>query len=175
MSKKNIGATLSIKDNNFTVGIRNAITGVKNLKNHTTNATGRLKKMQSQSKLTGEGLASLAKKAAGVVAAYAGFNQVKAFMSDCVVGVLELERANERLDTLMKNVKGTTQAQVDDIIKYGDALELVTTVEGDATVAGASQLATFQLQSSTIKALLPSLQNLAVGTYGVIIPLQSIV
>ncbi len=167
MSKKNIGATLSIKDNNFTAGIRNAITGVKNLKNHTTNATGGLKKMQSQSKLTGEELASLAKKAAGVVAAYAGFNQVKAFMSDCVVGVLELERANERLGTLMKNVKGTTQAQVDDIIKYGDALELVTTVEGDATVAGASQLATFQLQSSTIKALLPSLQNLAVGTYGV--------
>ena len=167
MAKKNIGATLSIKDNNFTAGIRNAITGVKNLKNHTTNATGGLKKMQSQSKLTGEGLASLAKKAAGVVAAYAGFNQVKAFMSDCVVGVLELERANERLGTLMKNVKGTTQAQVDDIIKYGDALELVTTVEGDATVAGASQLATFQLQSSTIKALLPSLQNLAVGTYGV--------
>ena len=167
MSKKNIGATLSIKDNNFTAGIRNAITGVKNLKNHTTNATGGLKKMQSQSKLTGEGLASLAKKAAGVVAAYAGFNQVKAFMSDCVVGVLELERANERLGTLMKNVKGTTQAQIDDIIKYGDALELVTTVEGDATVAGASQLATFQLQSSTIKALLPSLQNLAVGTYGV--------
>lgn len=167
MSKKNIGATLSIKDNNFTAGIRNAITGIKNLKNHTTNATGGLKKMQSQSKLTGEGLASLAKKAAGVVAAYAGFSQVKAFMSDCVVGVLELERANERLGTLMKNVKGTTQAQVDDIIKYGDALELVTTVEGDATVAGASQLATFQLQSSTIKALLPSLQNLAVGTYGV--------
>ena len=167
MSKKNIGATLSIKDNNFTAGIRNAITGVKNLKNHTTNAMGGLKKMQSQSKLTGEGLASLAKKAAGVVAAYAGFNQVKAFMSDCVVGVLDLERANERLGTLMKNVKGTTQAQVDDIIKYGDALELVTTVEGDATVAGASQLATFQLQSSTIKALLPSLQNLAVGTYGV--------
>lgn len=167
MAKKNIGATLSIKDNNFTAGIRNAITGVKNLRNHTTNATGGLKKMQSQSKLTGEGLASLAKKAAGVVAAYAGFNQVKAFMSDCVVGVLELERANERLGTLMKNVKGTTQAQVDDIIKYGDALELVTTVEGDATVAGASQLATFQLQSSTIKALLPSLQNLAVGTYGV--------
>lgn len=50
MSKKNIGATLSIKDNNFTAGIRNAIMGVKNLKNHTTNATGGLKKMQSQSK-----------------------------------------------------------------------------------------------------------------------------
>ena len=31
MSKKNIGATLSIKDNNFTAGIRNAITGVKHV------------------------------------------------------------------------------------------------------------------------------------------------
>ena len=79
MSKKNIGATLPIKDNNFTAGIRNAITGVKNLKSHTTNATGGLKKMNSQSKLTGEGLASLAKKAAGVVAAYAGFNQMISF------------------------------------------------------------------------------------------------
>lgn len=167
MAKKNIGATLSIKDSNFTAGIRNAITGLKNLKSHTANATGGLKNMGTQGKSTGETLAGLAKKVAGVAAAYVGFNQAKAFMADCVTGVLELERANERLGTLMMNVKGTTQAQVDDIIKYSDALEFVTTVEGDATVAGASQLATFQLQSSTIKALLPSLQNLAVGTYGV--------
>jgi len=167
MGYRNIGATLSIKDGNFTTGIKNAISGLKNLKNHTTNATGNLKKMTTQSKSTGDSLAGLAKKVTGVVAAYAGFSQAKAFVTDCVTGVMELERANARLGTLMMNVQGTTQAQVDEIIKYGDALELVTTIEGDATVAGASQLATFQLQSSTIKSLLPSLQNLAVGTYGV--------
>lgn len=167
MAKKNIGATLSIKDGNFTTGIKNAVTGLKNLKNHTTNATGNLKKFGAQSKSTGDTLSGLAKKVTGVVAAYAGFSQVKNFMSDCVTGVLELERANSRLGTLMMNVKGTTQAQVDEIIKYGDALELVTTVEGDATVAGASQLATFQLQGSTIKTLLPALQDLAVSSYGV--------
>lgn len=167
MAKKNIGATLSIKDGNFTTGIKNAINGLKNLKNNTTNATGSLKKMGTQSKSTGDTLAGLAKKVTGVVAAYAGFSQAKDFVTDCVTGVMELERANERLGTLMMNVQGTTQAQVDEIIAYGDALELVTTIEGDATVAGASQLATFQLQSSSIKDLLPSIQNLAVGTYGV--------
>lgn len=167
MAKRNIGATLSIKDGNFTTGIRNAITGIKNLKTHTTDATGSLKKIGSQGKLTGDTFSDLAKKVTGVVTAYVGFSQAKDFVTDCVTGVMELERANERLGTLMMNVKGTTQAQVDEIIKYGDALEFVTTIEGDATVAGASQLATFQLQSSTIKSLLPSLQNLAVGTYGV--------
>lgn len=167
MAKKNIGATLSIKDGNFTTGIKNAVTGLKNLKNHTTNATGSLKKFGTQSKSTGDTLSGLAKKVTGVVAAYAGFSQVKNFMTDCVTGVLELERANERLSTLMMNVKGTTQAQVDEIIKYGDALELVTTIEGDATVVGASQLATFQLQGDTIKTLLPALQDLAVSSYGV--------
>ena len=167
MAKKNIGATLSIKDGNFTTGIRNAVTGLKNLKNHTTNATGSMKKFGTQSKSTGDTLSGLAKKVTGVVAAYAGFSQVKNFMTDCVTGVLELERANSRLGTLMMNVKGTTQAQVDEIIKYGDALELVTTIEGDATVVGASQLATFQLQGDTIKTLLPALQDLAVSSYGV--------
>ena len=62
MAKKNIGATLSIKDGNFTTGIKNAVTGLKNLKNHTTNATGNLKKFGTQSKSTGDTLSWLAKK-----------------------------------------------------------------------------------------------------------------
>lgn len=167
MSKKNIGATLSIKDNNFTVGIRNAITGVKNLKNHTTNATGGLKKIQSQSKLTGEGLASLAKKAAGVVAAYAGFNQMISFGKECITLFDTQARSEQRLETLMMNVKGTTLENVDAMKKYAGELQGITTIGDEATIQGASQLATFQLQSNTIKTLLPSLQDLAVSQYGV--------
>ncbi len=167
MSKKNIGATLSIKDNNFTAGIRNAITGVKNLKNHTTNATGGLKKMQSQSKLTGEGLASLAKKAAGVVAAYAGFSQMISFGKECITLFDTQARSEQRLETLMMNVKGTTLENVNAMKKYAGELQGITTIGDEATIQGASQLATFQLQSSTIKTLLPSLQDLAVSQYGV--------
>ncbi len=167
MAKKNIGATLSIKDNNFTAGIKKAITGTKDLKTHTANATGGLKKMQSQSKLTGEGLASFAKKAAGVVAAYAGFSQMISFGKECITLFDTQARSEQRLETLMMNVKGTTLENVNAMKKYAGELQGITTIGDEATIQGASQLATFQLQSSTIKTLLPSLQDLAVSQYGV--------
>ena len=167
MSKKNIGATLSIKDNNFTAGIKKAITGTKDLKNHTANATGSLKKMGSQSKSTGTSLASLAKKVTGVVAAYAGFRQIIQFGKDCITACDTQVKAEARLEQLMMNVKGTTLGNVDAMKKYASELQGVTTVGDEATIQGASQLATFQLQSSTIKTLLPSLQDLAVSQYGV--------
>lgn len=167
MSKKNIGATLSIKDNNFTAGIKKAITGTKDLKTHTANATGSLKKMGSQSKSTGTSLASLAKKVTGVVAAYAGFRQIIQFGKDCITACDTQVKAEARLEQLMMNVKGTTLGNVDAMKKYASELQGVTTVGDEATIQGASQLATFQLQSSTIKTLLPSLQDLAVSQYGV--------
>lgn len=167
MAKKNIGATLSIKDNNFTAGIKKAITGTKDLKNHTANATGSLKKMGSQSKSTGTSLASLAKKVTGVVAAYAGFRQIIQFGKDCITACDTQVKAEARLEQLMMNVKGTTLENVDAMKKYASELQGVTTVGDEATIQGASQLATFQLQSSTIKTLLPSLQDLAVSQYGV--------
>lgn len=68
---KNIGATLSLKDNNFFSTIKNATSSLSGLQKHTTNATGSLKHMGSQSRMSGDSLASLAKKALGVVAAYA--------------------------------------------------------------------------------------------------------
>ena len=167
MSKKNIGATLSIKDNNFTAGIKKAITGTKDLKTHTANATGSLKKMSSQSKSTGTSLASLAKKVTGVVAAYAGFRQIIQFGEECITACDTQVKAEARLEQLMMNVKGTTLENVDAMKKYASELQGVTTVGDEATIQGASQLATFQLQSSTIKTLLPSLQDLAVSQYGV--------
>lgn len=167
MAKKNIGATLSIKDNNFTAGIKKAITGTKELKTHTANATGSLKKMSSQSKSTGTSLASLAKKVTGVVAAYAGFRQIIQFGKECITACDTQVKAEARLEQLMMNVKGTTLGNVDAMKKYASELQGVTTVGDEATIQGASQLATFQLQSSTIKTLLPSLQDLAVSQYGV--------
>lgn len=167
MAKKNIGATLSIKDNNFTAGIKKAITGTKDLKTHTANATGSLKKMGSQSKSTGTSLASLAKKVTGVVAAYTGFRQIIQFGKECITACDTQVKAEARLEQLMMNVKGTTLGNVDAMKKYASELQGVTTVGDEATIQGASQLATFQLQSSTIKTLLPSLQDLAVSQYGV--------
>lgn len=167
MAKRNIGATLSIKDGNFTTGIRNAITGTKNLKTHTTNATGSLKKMSNQNKLTGDSLTSLAKKVTGVIAAYAGFSKIVDFSKQCITACETQVKAEARLEQLMMNVKGTTLENVNAMKKYASELQGITTVGDEATIQGASQLATFQLQSDTIKTLLPSLQDLAVSQYGV--------
>lgn len=67
----------------------------------------------------------------------------------------------------MMNVKGTTLENVDAMKKYASELQGITTVGDEVTIQGASQLATFQLQSGTIQTLLPALQDLAVSQYGV--------
>lgn len=164
---KNIGATITLKDGGFQSGIKSAVSSLKSFKSGTESSTSSLKKMNSQTNAIGQSLGGLVKKIAGTAAAYIGFNQAKDFLTDCVTGVMELERANTRLETLMMNVDGTTKAQVQDLIEYGDALELVTTIEGDAAMAGASQLATFQLSADTIKTLMPAFEDLAVAQYGV--------
>ena len=166
MAGKLIGATFVLRDG-FSQVAAKAKSAVDDLKKKVKGASDSWKEHSKQSEKATGSLKSMAKGVLGAAAAYVSFDAAKDFLTDCVTGVMELERANERLSTLMLNTKGNTQEMVDGIIAYADELELVTSIEGDATTAGASQLATFQLQGDTIKALLPSLQNLAVAQYGV--------
>lgn len=157
---RSLYATISLRANEFISGLKKASESSDKFKSD-------VKKQFDQVKNTVGGLGSMAKTVAGAAAAYIGFREAKDFVTDCATGVMDLERANKRLETLMLNTSGNTKEMVSDLIAYGDQLELVTSIEGDATVAGASQLATFQLQGNNIKTLLPALQNLAVGQYGV--------
>lgn len=166
MAGKQIGATFVLRDG-FSQIAAKAKGAVEDLKDKVKGASEQWNKHSKSSEKAGKSLSSVIKGAVGAAAAYASFDAAKDFLTDCVTGVMELERANERLSTLMLNTKGNTQEMADGIIAYGDELERITSIEGDATVAGASQLATFQLQGDTIKSLLPSLQNLAVAQYGV--------
>ena len=162
-----MGATMVLRAGNFFANVKKAKESTESLRKKLGGATKGLGTFSTATKTAGSRASSLTKNLLGTVAAYASLSSVKDFAIDCVTGVMELERANERLSTLMLNTKGNTQQMVEGIIAYGDELERITTIEGDATVAGASQLATFQLQADNIKALLPALQNLAVGQYGV--------
>lgn len=100
----------------------------------------------------------------GIAALATGF---VALARKAVIGVNEEERAFQRLNTLLLNVAGNTKEHAKELIVYANALERVTTVEGDATVAGQSQLATFMLQTNTIKTLTPAMLDLAVAVNGV--------
>ncbi|MHB0998215.1 MAG: hypothetical protein ACYC27_03135 [Armatimonadota bacterium] len=109
----------------------------------------------------------LMKTVIGTAAAFIGIQQMVSGYSAVSTEAMDAIKVQTRLSTLMMNVKGTTSGQVAAIGEYASKLQNLTTIEDDTTKAGASQLATYQLQFSNIKSLLPALQDLAVGTYGV--------
>lgn len=165
---KNIGATLSLKDNNFFVNIKKAASESDKLK-------GTLAGTTSMTERVGGGFKSLALKAAGVVAAYVSIGKAVSFGKECIEMANAQVAAETRLETTMKNVKGTTDEQVQSIKKYAAELQKTTTIGDEVTISGTSQLATFQLQSETIKTLTPALQDLAVGQYGINVSQEQII
>lgn len=62
MSKKNIGATISLKDSGFSTGIKNAISNLGSFKKGSEGATTSMKKFSSQTDSVGSSLVSMAKK-----------------------------------------------------------------------------------------------------------------
>lgn len=166
MAGKRIGATLVLSEGNFFANLKKASSGIKDLDNNFKKSSSSMKSHNSGLASVGSGLTSLAKKATGVVAAYASISKVTGFMKDCVSAADVQAAAVKRLETTIMNVKGATLEGVASIKKYASELQGITTVGDEVTIQGASQLATFQLQSDTIKTLLPSLQDLAVAQYG---------
>lgn len=92
MAKKNIGATISLKDNGFQSGIKSAISSINTLKSGTSSATSSVKTFGNQANSAGSTLTSLAKKAVGVVTAYAGLRQLTALGKDIINTGMEFEQ-----------------------------------------------------------------------------------
>ena len=110
---RSIGATLVLREGNFFTNAKKAEEQSGRLGKSLGGATARMKEQGGAVQKLGGGMTSLVKKVAGAAAAYVGFRQAKDFVGDCVTGVMELERANNRLGTLMLNTKGNTQ-DIDD-------------------------------------------------------------
>ena len=163
---RQIKATLVLSEGNFFTNVKRASSGLNSLKKNFDKNSSSMKKHTSVLDSTGNSLASLAKKVAGVAAAYVSISSVTNFMKECVSAADVQAAAEKRLETTIMNVKGATLEGVTAIKNYAAELQGVTTVGDEVTIQGASQLATFQLQSDTIKTLLPSLQDLAVAQYG---------
>ena len=87
-----------------------------------------------------------------------GFSSVKAYQ--------ESEEASKKLSTNLLNVKGNTLANVKAIQKMAAALQKKGVIEDDAIIAGASQLATFNLQGKTIQKLTPKIADMVAQLKG---------
>ena len=134
--------------------------------------TDSLKKLQETAKQTEEankqtnsladGFKNLAKAAGGL----AVLATVTSFLKSSVAEAATAQEVNTRLAQTLYTATGASEAQVQALYDQADALELVTTVSGDAITAGQAKLATFDLQAESIKRLTPAMLDFAVGENG---------
>lgn len=165
--KKSIGATLVLNNGNFFTNARKAAQEVTGLKGKLQSLIGQNDKISKSNTNLGNSFGSVAKKIAGVAAAAVSLNSVKNFAKQCVDVANEATLAHTRLNTIMKQIPKNTQEMTDSVENYAYKLSKSTSIGATAQKYGASQLASFQMSAKSIKLLMPELNNLAVGQYGV--------
>ncbi len=156
------GATIKLQDN-FTSSVEKAIRGVHGFKNSADEARGSSSAFQT----AGDKLSGTLKTLVGAAATALSISKLKDGIEDLTKSGMEGEETQNRYVTLMKNVKGMTDAGISSVQKMATTIGNYGVVSSVATQAGAGQLATFQLQANSINTLLPALDDLVVSQKGV--------
>lgn len=133
--------------------------------------TSGLEKALGKAEKSGGGLGAAFKKAeagsfallggltaAGLAATVFGFKSMDAYNASV--------EASAKLRTNLLNVKGATEAHVQALQQQAAQLQRVGVIEDDAIIAGQSQLATFNLQGSTIEKLTPKIADMVAQLKG---------
>ena len=96
--------------------------------------------------------------AAGVAAGVFGAKSMEAYNASV--------EASTKLRTNLLNVKGATEEHVKALQDQAAQLQKIGVIEDDAIIAGQSQLATFNLQGSTIQKLTPKIADMVAQLKG---------
>jgi len=108
-----------------------------------------------------------AKKLAGAMAGLFVFKKVGDFMADAAKAFGEQERAEVKLESIMKKVNNASDSQIKAMKDQAKEMQKVTTVGDEVTLALQAQLGTFALSSDSIMSLTEQTLNLAVANKGV--------
>ncbi len=101
--------------------------------------------------------------AAGTVA----FGALTAAVGLSVKAFQEQEVLEAKLETLLKNATNATDEQVNSLKEQASALQSVGVVGDEVTIALQAQLATFELNTDTIKKMTPAILDMIVAEEGV--------
>lgn len=96
--------------------------------------------------------------ATGVAIAAFGVSSVKAAM--------EAEEAQNRLTQILKTSRGASDEQINSLLQQAKALEQIGVVSEQNVIVTQSQLATFDLEASSIQALTPAILDYVVAEKG---------
>lgn len=133
--------------------------------------TSGLEKALGKAENAGGGLGAAFKKAEGSSFALLG-GLTAAGIGAAVFGAKSMEaynasvEASAKLRTNLLNVKGATEEHVASLQRQAAELQKLGVIEDDAIIAGQSQLATFNLQGSTIEKLTPKITDMVAQLKG---------
>ena len=155
---RSINVILNLKDQ-FTGPLKKATANAK--------ATERSFKMgMNKIKKAGAGIAKTAVKGI-TVGAVALTAATGVFLKQSADAYNEATIQTTKMESVLKNTKGMTKGQIEDLKNYTSVLQSKGVVEDDAMKAGIASAGVFGLQADTIKKLLPGMTDLAVKEKGV--------
>jgi len=88
------------------------------------------------------------------------------FLKQSVDAYKEATIQTTKMESVLKNNKGITAGQIDDLKQYTSTLQSKGVVEDDVLKAGIASVGVFGLQADSIKKLLPGIADLAVKEKG---------
>jgi len=119
-----------------------------------------------QAESSTEKLTKNVKKLAQAVGLGFGTAQVLAFGKASIKAALEAQAQQERLANLVKVTVGATESQIQALNDQAEALQAIGVVNKENITQTQSQLATFNLQIDTIKALTPAILDYVTAEKG---------
>ena len=119
-----------------------------------------------QAETASQKLGRTVKNLAGTLGVAFGTAAVVAYGKASVKVALEAQAEQERLNNILKVTTGATQAQIDVLNQQATALERIGVVTAGNIKTTQSQLATFDLQISTIKTLTPAILDYVTAEKG---------
>ena len=132
-----------------------------------------LAQLEQQQKRNTQGFESMAGKIVTLSAAFQLFNQAKAFISGINAKINEFTeysktqmQAEDQLSIITKQRIGLEDEEVRSLYGLAAAQQRVGIVGDEAVIKGMAGVAAFTKQKSSIEALTPAMNNLAVKTFG---------
>lgn len=156
---KDISKTLTLKD------------GVSGTLNKVSAGTVRYKKnlydLKRQGDDTWKGLKRGVVGVAAAVTSYLGVRSLISASNGAAEAAKTQLEAETKLTVIMKQRMGATNDVVKSVVELAAAQEQLGVVSADAQVAGAQELATYLEKSSSLKKLIPVMNDLVAQQYGV--------
>ena len=111
--------------------------------------------------------ASGMKKAFAAIGAVVSVTALVSAAKDAKAAYDEQAEASAKLARVMKNTMGAARGEIQAIEDYIDAQERLGVVSGDVQTAGAQELATYLTMSSSLKKLIPTMNDMVAQQYGI--------